>query len=513
MTKWYVDDVTRPLRAAGFVVSGEGHGSMSIQQDARIAVLAGFGYGDEGKGAWTDHLARTTPVHTVVRYNGGAQAGHNVVTDDRRHHTFHQFGSGTLVRGVSTHLSRFMLVNPIALVREATSLQFLGIRDPLSLVSIDEDALVTTPFHVSMNRLREVARGEGRHGSCGMGIGETMAYALKYPVDALYARDLRNEAVLRPKLRWMRDRMMEEFAALGLDTSGHPAVYRDAEQSLIEDPMMVNQIVESFQQVLSAVQVVDGGYLKTLLDLPGNVVFEGAQGALLDEWHGFHPYTTWSTATFANAQTLLNDADHGGDDIAWVGLIRAYMTRHGAGPFVTESLLKDEFPSDPHNPTNSWQRSFRVGPLDLVALRYAIEVNGGASALALSHLDHFVEGHREPGDTRRICTGYRIVGSEENRRALRQMVIRDKVAMLRTGDPRGDEVTQLISSDLTQGPHDLIHQEKLTRLLESCEPIYDLIPAQPSELIYAIQSLGIPVDMISSGPTSEAHSAAMLATG
>src|SRR6476659_2269299 len=114
--------------------------------ERRAIILGGLGYGDEGKGTWTDFLARVEPVHTVVRFNGGAQAGHNVVTPDGRHHTFAQCGSGTFVRGVNTHLSRFMLLNPLRLLREAEELCALGVGDALARTTIDRAALVTTPF-------------------------------------------------------------------------------------------------------------------------------------------------------------------------------------------------------------------------------------------------------------------------------------------------------------------------------------------------------------------------------
>ncbi|MGE3913811.1 MAG: adenylosuccinate synthetase, partial [Chloroflexota bacterium] len=124
-----------------------------MQADRKAYILVGLGFGDEGKGAWTDYLARTEPVHTVVRFNGGAQAGHNVVTPDGRHHTFAQFGSGTLVRGVNTHLSRYMLVNPLAMLKEDEALQALGVTDALRRTSIDRRALLTTPIQVAANRL------------------------------------------------------------------------------------------------------------------------------------------------------------------------------------------------------------------------------------------------------------------------------------------------------------------------------------------------------------------------
>ena len=132
-----------------------------------------LGFGDAGKGSIIDFLAREHNAHTVVRFNGGAQAGHRVVAKQGEH-VFSQFGSGTLA-GARTHLSRFMLVEPLAMLAEAEHLMQLGIRDPFGMVTIDEKALITTPFQRAVNRLKELARGNGRHGSCGMGIGETMA--------------------------------------------------------------------------------------------------------------------------------------------------------------------------------------------------------------------------------------------------------------------------------------------------------------------------------------------------
>src|SRR5258707_5943403 len=139
-------------------------------------IVVDLGYGDAGKGTVVDWLCSPGQAggpRTVVRFNGGAQAAHNVVTQDGRHHTFAQFGSGTLsAPGTRTYLSRFMLVDPLALVGEAEHLARLGVAAPLALVAIDRDALLTTPYHQAANRAREAARGAARHGSCGMGVGE-----------------------------------------------------------------------------------------------------------------------------------------------------------------------------------------------------------------------------------------------------------------------------------------------------------------------------------------------------
>ncbi len=153
-------------------------------------IVVDLGFGDAGKGATVDWLCATRPVAAVVRFNGGAQAAHNVVAEGR-HHTFSQFGSGTF-SGVPTVLSEHVLVEPIALASEARALEALGIDDPLSLISVHERALLTTPIHVAANRARDEAR---RHGSCGKGIGETASYALTH--DAPRVADSRDPRRLR----------------------------------------------------------------------------------------------------------------------------------------------------------------------------------------------------------------------------------------------------------------------------------------------------------------------------
>ncbi|MCB0152481.1 MAG: adenylosuccinate synthetase, partial [Caldilineaceae bacterium] len=160
-----------------------------------------LGFGDAGKGSIVDFLTRETAAHTVVRYTGGAQAGHRVVTDGpgAQEHVFAQFGSGTLA-GAATHLSRFMLVDPLAMEAEAAHLHSLGI-DAFGRTTIDRGARIITPFQRAANRLKELARGAARHGSCGMGIGETAADALALGERTLRAGDLARPDVLVAKLR------------------------------------------------------------------------------------------------------------------------------------------------------------------------------------------------------------------------------------------------------------------------------------------------------------------------
>ena len=329
-----------------------------------------LGYGDAGKGTVVDAICASEPVTAVIRFNGGAQAAHNVITAGGRHHTFAQFGSGTL-QGVPTHLSRFMVVDPLALAAEAAALG-----NPFELLTVDAEALLATPWHQGANQVRERRRGGGRHGSCGMGVGQTMEYAVSHPL-APRVGDVRTPLVLRRRLAAVRDDLFSQFGPFAAPP--------------------LDDVVSAFRAFGDTVSIVDSSCLSRLL-AGGRCVFEGAQGVLLDEWRGWHPYTTWSTTTFDNVEALC-------PDFLRLGVVRTYTTRHGAGPFVTEAAL--DLP-ERHNGVGEWQGAFRVGHFDAVAHRYAVEVAGGVDALAVTHLDAIRPAMR-------ICTSYALDGERWDR--------------------------------------------------------------------------------------------------
>jgi adenylosuccinate synthase len=348
----------------------------------RPIIVVGLGFGDEGKGATVDFLSATGEVAGVVRFNGGGQAAHNVIVDGR-HHTFRQFGSGTLA-GVPTFLSRFSLVEPIGLAGEAEELAALGVPDPLSLLTVDPDALITTPVQVAANRTREDRRGALAHGSTGLGIGETVWYDLACRTGARAGQRVENlVAPAAARGRALRVRDCREPGALRRRLDELVRFYRPLLAGSPHGHPGVAEMAEMLTAFAGAVRIAAPDHLARTARR-GRLVFEGAQGVLLDEWRGFHPHTTWSTTTPANAQRLLADAGLPAGHV--LGVTRVYTTRHGAGPLPTQDAALEAIP-EPHNGPGRYQGGWRAGHLDLVALRYAVAVSGGVDGLAISHLD------------------------------------------------------------------------------------------------------------------------------
>ena len=430
--------------------------------ERHASIVVDLGYGDAGKGSVVDFLARRDPHPPfVVRFNGGPQAAHNVVAPDGRHHTFHQFGSASFVPGARTHLSRFMLVSPLGLAQEADELAALGLPGAHERLTVDARALVITPYHEAANRLRELARGDGRHGSCGHGIGETMADSIDFPDDAMRVGGLANAGRAVQTLEQVRLRKLSQLGEIMHSLANLPAAQRDL--AMLRDGGLSQEVAEFYGHFTAHVRVVGDDYLPQLLAETPHVLLEGAQGVLLDEWRGFHPYTTWSTTTFANADALLAEAGYSGE-VTHLGLLRAYFTRHGAGPFVTEDPVLTKLVPDSHNGTNDWQRQFRVGHFDLVAARYALEVAGQTDEVGITCLDRPV--------ARQVATSYSHAGAVVDR--------------------------------LTPGPFtDLGYQERLTNLLLEVRPNYEPAPEGDAGYVeYLAGELGRPVTLTSSGPAA-----------
>lgn len=405
-------------------------------------IVCDLGFGDAGKGTTVDWLCRTQPIHTVVRYNGGAQAAHAVVLPNGTTHKFQQFGAGTFA-GAHTFLSRYVCVEPLRMTGEAQDLALYINGDPCALVAVDRDCLLTTPYHSILNRAAEIERGDQRHGSCGVGIGETMRYAYADPSAAPFVADIGTKA-LRAKLDALYD-----LARAVAPTCGEKAVE-------FTDDWEPEVLIEAYADWVTRVAVVGSEFLWTGGD---GWVFEGSQGVLLDEWHGFHPYTTWSTCTPKNALVLCAEA---GIDAEVLGVCRSYMTRHGAGPFVTEDAAVLDACPEMLNKAETWMGPFRAGYLDLVALRYAVACCEQIDGLVVTHADRALG---------KLCDQYR----------------------------RGAHTTRQLSCSFEQ---DLTFQERLTEYLFGATPEYrSVLPPLVPEIISA--ALDVPLHAVSYGPTWE----------
>lgn len=415
-----------------------------------IFLVIGLGFGDEGKGTIIESLTRQHKAKLTVRYNGGAQAAHHVVRDDGTVHAFRQFGSGTF-EGARTHLSRFHLFDPIALGAEVQALASKGITDPMSLLTIDEKAPLTTPYHVIANQMQECALGDGRHGSCGMGIWETQHLASLYGDMVPHAKDLLSQFNLVERLAMVRQMYIDGCEEIR-DTN---AETRKKWDLLTSSDLGVDNVVK--RMLLAGIPaIVDREYLWAQLRNSDPVIFEGAQGVLLDPERGFFPHVTGTNTTRANADKLLHEASesgHGSGDISCIGVMRTYMTRHGAGPLPTEYpphwAVREE-----HNGVGQYQGAFRSGALDLVLLRYALRCSGGVDMLAVTHVDRPID---------LCCYAYKGMGN--------------KIEPLENPD--------------------VFRQEELTRSLFGVAPI---VEEAPRGLDFIAEHLQTPIGIVSRGP-------------
>ncbi len=421
-----------------------------------------MGYGDEGKGTTVDYLVRKFGIRNVLRYNGGCQAAHYVVTDEGVAHCFSQFGSGTFVPGVKTFLSRYVAIDPMYIELEESVLHSKGVVDAFDRLVIDCQCPITTPFHRLINQMSEVARGNNRHGSCGKGVGVTLVDSFNLPKAVLRAGDLKYPDRCKSKLNLFWQMKIDIAEQLYEANPDCPKLKECLETIKRIDVNALTSLYESFAK---KVAIKDEEFLLEAVSSQG-AVFEGAQGVLLDANLGFYPYVTWSNTTLSNAEEIISKLRADPARVKRVGILRAYFTRHGAGPFVTEDEKLSRRLPDQHNRTNDWQGPFRVGWFDLVAARYALDISGQIDCLSITNVDR-LEFARGP----KICSAYSVDGE------------------LLTSLPAGS-------------------REELTGTLSRAVPVYDLYYKDAGQdgsigyVKYLGARLGVPVSICSFGPTA-----------
>ena len=353
---------------------------------AKNIVVIGTQWGDEGKGKVVDLLTERAAV--VARFQGGHNAGHTVVIDGKKT-VLHLIPSGILHDNVVCLIGSGVVLSPRALLDEIGMLEAnnVSVRQRLG---ISEACPLILPFHMALDQAREKARGKAAIGTTGRGIGP--AYEDKYARRALRVGDLQHEQRFATKLEEVLDYhnfvLAHYYKADALDY-----------QSLLDETLaMAGEIIPMVKDVIEHLDRVqkDGG----------NILFEGAQGTLLDIDHGTYPYVTSSSTAAGGAATGTGIGPRNLDYI--LGITKAYTTRVGSGQFPTE--LTDEIGRHLGEKGIEFGattgRSRRCGWIDAVALRRSRQINS-LSGLCMTKLD-VLDGL----DTIKICTGYLCNGKE-----------------------------------------------------------------------------------------------------
>lgn len=352
---------------------------------AKNLVIVGAQWGDEGKGKIVDILTENADI--VVRFQGGNNAGHTVIVGEEKY-IFHLIPSGILHPGKICVIGDGVVVDPEVLIKELDILKEKGIFRPEDFL-ISKNAHLIMPYHKKLDIARERLRGENKIGTTGRGIGP--AYEDKVARCGIKCGDLLNEEDFRLKLK------------ANLVEKNHYIT-----TILHEEGFEVHQLYHqymSYAEVIARHITNTSKFLSDAISFKKNILFEGAQGTLLDVDHGTYPFVTSSNTVAGEAATGSGIGPSRIDKV--VGITKAYCTRVGEGPFPTEldgpeaDWLREQ--GGEYGATTGRPR--RCGWFDAVALRYAARING-LDGLVVTKLDVL-----DKCDKIKVCTGYRYKGN------------------------------------------------------------------------------------------------------
>ena len=351
---------------------------------AKAIAVVGAQWGDEGKGKVVDYLASSFDY--TARYAGGHNAGHTVIFNGHRY-VLQLIPSGILREGKKAVIGMGAVVDPMALVAEIDNLKKSGI-DLHGRLFLSNRAQVIFPYHREMDKAAESARGAAKIGTTSRGIGP--AYEDKMARRGIRVCDLMDASRFREKL----ERVVAEKNAISAAAYGHPLETAGLCEQYLEIASRIREFVADTAVVLNEA-----------LDRGESVLFEGAQGTMLDIDHGTYPFVTSSNATSGGAAPGLGVAPTRLAGV--VGVTKAYTTRVGSGPFPTEmpDLEAQEVRTRGNEFGAVTGRPRRCGWLDLVVLRYAKMLNG-IDSLVVTKLDVF-DAQQEI----QVCVGYRYKGT------------------------------------------------------------------------------------------------------
>jgi adenylosuccinate synthase len=420
---------------------------------ARNVVVIGTQWGDEGKGKIVDWL--TDRAQGVVRFQGGHNAGHTLVIGGKKT-VLHLIPSGILREKVDCFIGNGVVVSPQALVEEMDELESAGARGVVARLSISEACPLILPYHSALDHAREAAKGEKKIGTTGRGIGP--AYEDKAARRAIRLQDLFDAKRFAEKLRELLE--FHNFVLQNFYKQPKVDYQKTLDETLALAPRLAPLIADVPRALYHANRAGK------------NLLFEGAQGSLLDIDHGTYPFVTSSNCVAGAAAAGAGIGPH---HLHYVlGITKAYTTRVGGGPFPTE--LSDQVGERLRQRGQEFGattgRPRRTGWFDAAALKRSIQLNG-VSGLCITKLD-VLDGV----EAVKICVGYKLDGT--------------------------------LSEILPVGAEELerVHPvyEELPGWMESTVGIksHDALPKAARAYLKRIEELaGVPIDLISTGPDRE----------
>ncbi|HRY06796.1 MAG TPA: adenylosuccinate synthase [Hyphomicrobiaceae bacterium] len=352
-------------------------------------VVVGAQWGDEGKGKIVDWLSERADI--VVRFQGGHNAGHTLVIGGKTY-KLSLLPSGVVRPGKVGVIGNGVVIDPWALIGEIDRIKAQGVDVTRDTLRIAENATLILPLHRELDQMREEAAGAGKIGTTGRGIGP--AYEDKVGRRAIRVQDLKTLATLGPKV----DRILAH----------HNALRRGLGKPELEKATILAELAEIAPKILPYIEVV-WDLLDRERKAGKRILFEGAQGALLDIDHGTYPFVTSSNTIAAQAAT---GSGVGPRAVGYVlGIAKAYTTRVGSGPFPTELFddIGQQIGEKGHEFGTVTGRARRCGWFDAVLVRQTIKV-AGIDGIALTKLD-VLDGFKEL----KVCVGYDLDGERIER--------------------------------------------------------------------------------------------------
>ena len=362
-----------------------------------VKIVIGANFGDEGKGLMTDYFASKNSNSIVVMHNGGAQRGHTVVTPEGIRHVFHHFSAGTYT-GAATYLSKDFIVNPVLFRQEYEKLVNHGVKPK---VFINPRCKLTTIYDMLINQVIEADRGADKHGSCGVGVFETL-YRNQHGIDfknKFEYNPLKMEVQEFEMFNFIGqisflDCVRKEYVPKRFNIFGLKNISIDFLNVLNSDNAMIN-FIDDYCFMRNHSEWADDD----IVEKYDNVIFENAQGLLLDQHNmDYFPHLTPSNTGIKNPVKILNKLNYQGFVEACY-VTRTYMTRHGVGRFDSEcekSYINSNM-VDMTNVPNPFQDNLRYGTLDLKELNKRIKADIFNNdfifminpAIAFTHINEF----------------------------------------------------------------------------------------------------------------------------